>query len=80
MGLTGLGKVFAQIIRQTAKFLRYIGDKIVHYFRVFIHYLLQYAKLSYKYLGKLYDTFQRDPLTFLQFTGSLAIMIANGVL
>jgi len=80
MGLTGLGKVVSQIIRQTAEFLRYIGNKIVHYFKLFLHYLYQYAKLSYKYLGKLYDTFQRDPLTFLQFTGSLAIMIANGVL
>jgi len=80
MGLTGLGKIFAQVIRQIAKGLRYIGNKISHYIKLGIHYLFEYAKAFYHYLGRLYRTFQEDPIRFMQFAGSLAIMIYYGVL
>jgi len=80
MGLTGLGKIFSQIIRQIAKGLRYIGTKISHYIKLGLHYLYEYAKAFYRYLVRLYGTFQRDPIRFMQFAGSLAIMIYYGVL
>jgi len=80
MGLTGLGKIFAQVIRQIAKGLRYVGNKISHYIRLGIHYLFEYIKAFWKYLGRLYGTFQKDPIRFMQFPGSLAIMIYYGVL
>ena len=80
MGLTGLGKIFAQVIRQIAKGLRYVGNKISHYIRLGIHYLFEYIKAFWKYLGRLYGTFQKDPIRFMQFAGSLAIMIYYGVL
>ena len=80
MGLTGLGKIFSQIINQIGKGLRYIGNKISHYIKLGIHYLYQYVKAFWHYLGKLYDTFQKDPIRFMQFAGSLAIMTYYGVL
>jgi len=80
MGLTGLGKIFSQVIAQIGKGLRYIGNKISYYIRLGIHYLFQYVKMFLKYLGRLYGTFQKDPITFLQFAGSLAIMTYYGVL
>ncbi|CAH69425.1 hypothetical protein [Deltalipothrixvirus pozzuoliense] len=80
MGLTGLGKIVSQIIRQIAHGLEYVGDKVSHYIRLALHYLYEFAKAFYHYLGKLYDTFQRDPIRFLQFAGSLAIMTYYGVL
>jgi len=80
MGLTGLGRVFSQIIEQVGKGLRYIGNKISHYIKLGLHYLYQYVKAFYKYLGKLYRTFQEDPIRFMQFAGSLAIMTYYGVL
>jgi len=80
MGLTGLGEIFSQIIAQIGKGLRYIGDKISHYIKLGLHYLYQYVKAFWKYLGKLYGTFQKDPIRFMQFAGSLAIMTYYGVL
>ena len=80
MGLTGLGKIFSQVIRQISKGLRYIGNKISHYIRLAIHYLFQYVKRYYRYLGKVYETFQKDPMHFMQFAGSLAILIYYGAL
>jgi len=80
MGLTGLGKIFSQIINQIGKGLRYVGNKISHYIKLGLHYLYQYVKAFWQYLGKLYTTFQKDPIHFIQFTGSLAIMTYYGVL
>jgi len=80
MGITGLGKIFSQIINQIGKGLRFVGNKISHYIKLGIHYLFQYVNAFWKYLGRLYGTFQKDPITFLQFAGSLAIMIYYGVI
>jgi hypothetical protein len=80
MGLTGLGRIFSQIIEQIGKGLRYIGNKISHYIKLALHYLYQYVKAFYKYIGRLYRTFQEDPIRFMQFAGSLAIMTYYGVL
>ena len=80
MGLTGLGKIFSQVIAQIGKGLRYIGNKISHYIKLGLRYLYGYVKAFYRYLGRLYRTFQEDPITFMQFAGSLAIMIYYGVL
>jgi len=80
MGLTGLGKVFAQVIHQIGTVVRYIGTKISHYIKLGIHYLFEYVKAFWKYVGRLYGTFQRDPIRFMQFAGSLAIMTYYGVL
>jgi len=80
MGLTGLGKIFSQVIAQIGKGLRYIGNKISHYIKLGLHYLYEYVKSFYRYLVRLYDTFQKDPIRFMQFAGSLAIMIYYGVL
>jgi len=80
MGITGIGKIISQVINQIGKGLRYIGNKISEYIRLGLRYLYRFARLVYRYLGKLYDTFQRDPIRFMQFAGSLAIMVYYGVL
>ncbi|CAJ31665.1 hypothetical protein AFV7_gp45 [Betalipothrixvirus pezzuloense] len=80
MGLTGLGKVVAQMEYQIGKFIRWIGDMIVKFIRWVIHYLVLLAKAIYHSLERVYLEFQRDPLRFMQFAGSLAIMIYYGLL
>jgi hypothetical protein len=80
MGLTGIGKIISQVIAQIGKGLRYIGNKISHYIKLGLHYLYQYVKAFYRYIYRLYKTFQEDPIKFMQFAGSLAIMIYYGVL
>lgn len=80
MGVTGLGKIVSQVIRQIGVGIRFVASKIVDFIRIAIHYLVMFARAFYRYLGKVYDTFREDPIRFLQFAGSLAIMIYYGVL
>ena len=76
----GIGRIIGQVIRQIGKFIRYVATKIWHVIKTVLHYLRVYAKAYYAYLGKLYDTFQRDPIRFTQFAGSLAILVYYGLM
>lgn len=79
MGLTGLGKVVSQIIRQIGKAMRWIGDKIMHYMRVGVHYLVMYGRLFARYFMEMLKMMQRDPIGFIQFAGSVAILVYYGL-
>ncbi len=46
----------------------------VHVARVIAHYIYKYLVLAYNYLKRYYYQFQKDPLTTIQFAGSLAIL------
>ncbi len=55
--------------------------------RIFIHvahliarYIYKYLRLAYEWLRRFYQQFQKDPLTTIQFMGSMAILIASALL
>ena len=77
---SAVGDTISEIIYQVGKFIRLAIRKIYDLFRVLLHYLSIYARIFAGYLGKLYSIFARDPVRFLQFTGSLAIMTYYGLL
>jgi len=79
MGLTGLGKVFAQIINQISKDLRFIAQKIYQYLRLGVHYLYLYARKYAHFLYNQIRKFQDDPLKYIQFAGNIAIATYYGV-
>jgi hypothetical protein len=79
MGLTGLGKVFAQVIRQISVDLRFIAQKIYQYIRLGVHYLYIYARKYAHFLQNQIRKFQEDPLKYIQFAGNIAIATYYGV-
>ena len=79
-GGQGFGEVISQVIRQIGRFIRFAITKIWHFLKWLAHYLFMYARLFARYVDRLYDRFARDPIHFLQFAGSLAILVYYGLL
>ncbi len=79
MGLTGLGKVVSQVIRQIGKAMRWFADKIMHYMRIGVHYLIMYARRYSRYFMEMLKMMQRDPIGFVQFAGNIGILVYYGL-
>jgi hypothetical protein len=43
-------------------------------------YIYKYLVLAYQYLKRFYQQFQKDPLSTIQFMGTMSILIANSLL
>lgn len=82
-----VGRVFSRGISSLTRYVDKIieiafriGRTLARFFRIAVRYLITYAKLAWRYMYKFYTKFQEDPWRTLQFIGSLAIVINNGVL
>ena len=71
----GFGKLVDWLTRVGTK----IAGLILRYYRVIAQYILLILRYIARIMANFYYQFQKDPLTSLQFVGSMAILINNGL-
>lgn len=81
-----LGKGFDKVAGAMRHFVTRIitvGAKVIHFITRFFRYLAHYVLVLFRYAARLmnqfYKQFQQDPLTTLQFVGTMAILVNSGL-
>ena len=71
----GFGKLVDWLTRTGTK----IAELIQKYYKIIAQYILVVLKYIARVMTNFYYQFQKDPLTTLQFIGTMAILINNGL-
>jgi len=79
-GFAGIGRMLGNVFRAIIPGVIAIGRSIVRYIRIALRYVYRFLRLAYHELSRLYHAFERRPVEFIMFAGSMAILINNGVL
>ena len=78
--LGNAGQVVSTVIQQIGKFIRFAILRIWRALKLIAHYIVMFARYASKYLAMMYREFMKDPVRFMQFTGSMAILIYYGLI
>jgi deoxyxylulose-5-phosphate synthase len=70
---------FKSVLDKIIKVASRVANIIEKYFRIAVHYVVLFLKLGYKYMYKFYTEFQQNPWRTLQFIGTIAILLNNGL-
>ena len=81
-----LGRGFDTVTKAMGKFVDWfsrnavkLAHMLLHYFRVLGHYIMVLLRYVARVMTNFYHEFQRDPLTSLQFVGTMMIIINGGL-
>ena len=81
-----LGRGFDTLSKAFGKFVDWFSRNAVTLAHLFLHYfriIASYVKLLFRYVARVminyYREFQRDPLTSLQFVGTIMILVNGGL-
>jgi len=72
-------RAFKSVLDKVISIAVKIGKIIITFFRIAVRYVIMFLRYAYRYMSMFYREFQRDPWRTLQFIGSVAILINNGM-
>lgn len=84
--ISTLGRAFDTIARSAGKLVDWfsrnavkLAHLLLHYFRVIASYIMLLLRYASRVMVNFYRQFQQDPLTSLQFVGTMMILVNGGL-